>query len=104
MWLGVVFTDSNAAGTSDQLRGEGLAGLNNIKFDVIRSIPRPWDREGWLRPVQAEVLVPGSIPFAYVSEIVFISDASMNYGQHLCRSFSHPKFSVKAQIFTDSPH
>ncbi len=103
IWSGVVFTDSNAAGTTDQLRDEGLSGLNNIKFDVIRSIPRPWDREGWVRPVQAEVLVPDSILFAHVSEVVFVSNASMKYGQHLCKSYSHPRFSVKAQVFTDSP-
>jgi hypothetical protein len=102
-WSGVVFTNSNAAGTTNQLRSEGLAGLNNIKFDVVRSIPRPGDREGWLRPVQAEVLVPDSIPFAYVSEVAFVSNASMNYAQDLCKSFAHPTFSVKAQMFTDSP-
>ncbi len=103
-WSEVVFTDSNAAGTTNQLRGHGVVGLNNIKFDAMRSDPRPWDDEGWKRPVQAEVLVPNSIPFASVSEVVFISSASMNYSQNLCETFSHPKFSVKAQIFTDSPH
>jgi hypothetical protein len=102
-WSRVVFTDTNAASITNQLRGEGLAGLDNIKFDVMRSIPRPGDREGWLRPVQAEVLVPDSIPLAYVSEIVFVSNASMNYGQYLCKSLVHPPFSVKAQMFTDSP-
>src|SRR5260370_14339668 len=73
-WLGVVFTDSNAAGTTNQLRGKGLTGLNNIKFDFIRSTSRPGDREGWKRHVQAEVLVPDRIPFTYVSEVAFVSN------------------------------
>ncbi len=101
-WLGVVFTDTNAAGTTNQLRDEGLAGLNNIQFDLIRSKTRPWDQR-WKQYVQAEVLMPGSIPFTYVSEVAFVSNASKNYGQYLCESFSHPKFVVNAQIFTDSP-
>jgi hypothetical protein len=101
-WSGVLFTDSNAAGTTNQLRGEGLAGLNNIKFDVIRAIPRPWDRGGWIRPVQAEALVPDSIPFTYVSEIGFVSRASLDYTELLCDGLSHPTFSVIPQLFTDS--
>src|SRR5579884_212127 len=53
-WLGVEFTDTNAARTTNYHRGQGLSGLNYIKFDVIRATPRPWDREGWVYPVQAE--------------------------------------------------
>ena len=47
--------------------------------------------------------MPDRIPFAYISEVVFVSNASLNYGQYLCKSFAHPAFSVKAQTFTDSP-
>jgi len=101
-WAGVIFTDSNAAGTTMQRRGEGPSGLNYINFEAIRSLPRPGDREGWVRPVQAEVLVPDSIPLAYIPEISFVSQASLAHAERLCGSLPHPKFSVNAQLFTNS--
>src|SRR2546421_11765229 len=66
-WSGVVFTDTNAA-SNNHLRGEGLQGLDHINFEIILSITRG-DKDTWKRYVQAEVLVPGSIPFEYISEI-----------------------------------
>ncbi len=98
---GIVFTDTNAA-KNDHLRGEGLAGLNNIKFEEIRSTPRPGDRSGWHRFVQAEILVPDKIPFAYVSKVVFVSHASMMYAERLCDTLLHPSFSIEKRLFTDS--
>lgn len=90
-WSGVAFTDTNAASNAYQ-RGEGLAGLNNIKFASIRSIPRPGDRDGWVQPVQAEVLVRDRIPLEYISHIAFVSKASMSYGEKLCGLHSHPPY------------
>lgn len=100
-WSGVVFTDTNAA-SNDHLRGEGLAGLNNINFAAIRSNPpRPWDQNGWKRPVQAEILVPDRIPLQYISHIAFVSKASMNYSEKLCDLYPHPTFLIDRQLFAD---
>ena len=98
-WLNVVFTDANAA-RNDHKRGTGLIGLNNIQFNVIRAIP--YSVNEWHRFVQAEVLVPDAIPLAYVSEIGFVSNASMEYAKSLCDRLPHPNFSVMPQLFTDS--
>jgi ssDNA thymidine ADP-ribosyltransferase, DarT len=98
-WSGVVFTDSNAART-DHKRGPGFIGLNNIQFNVIRAIP--FSVNEWHRFVQAEVLIPNSIPLTYVSEIGFVSSASLDYTELLCDRLPHPKFSVIPQLFTDS--
>lgn len=100
-WQGVVFTDSNAANTTNQMRGGGIAGLNNITFEAIRAIPRPWDRAGWVRPVQAEVLIPDQIPLEYISKVVFVSKASLMYTERLCKGLVHPPFSVNSQVFAD---
>jgi len=58
---GVFFTDINGT-ANDHQRAEGIPGVNLIHFDVIQSFPRPWEREGWFRYVQAETLVPNCIP------------------------------------------
>ncbi len=52
--------------------------------------------------MQAEVLIPNSIPLTYVSEIGFVSSASLDYTELLCDRLPHPKFSVIPQLFTDS--
>jgi hypothetical protein len=98
-WSGTVFTDSNAASTKHR-RGEGIAGLNNINFNAIKSLPRPGDREGWVIPVQAEVLVPDTVPFEFISKIVFVSKASMTHAEQLCGP--QPKFSIDRRLFLDS--
>jgi hypothetical protein len=102
-WQGVVFTDSNAAGTGDQRRGEGIEGLENVNFDAIRSAPRPWDRPGWVRPVQAEALVPNQIPFEYIDEVAFVSQASRRYAELLVGSLGHPPFVTREVLFADGP-
>jgi len=99
-WIGVVFTDTNAA-SDNHLRGEGLEGLNYVNFEIISSITRG-DKDTWKRYVQAEVLVPRKIPFEYVSEVAFVSRASMIYAERLCGSLPHPKFSIDERLFTDS--
>jgi hypothetical protein len=76
-------------------------GLNNINFAAIRSIPRPWDQNGWKRPVQAEILVPDRIPLEYISHIAFVSKASMSYSEKLCNLYRHPPFQVDRQLFAD---
>ncbi len=102
-WTGIIFTDSNAASTTIQRRDTGLVGLNYIKFDAIRSIPRPWDRNGWVQPVQAEVLVPDRVPLGYISKVAFVSKASLMHAERLCGSIPHPHFSVDDHLFSDSP-
>lgn len=97
---GVIFTDTNAASNAHR-RGEGLGGLDNINFEVIRSISRI-DRETWKKYIQAEVLVPNFIPFEYISEVGFVSQASMKHAERLCSSLQHPAFSVTPRLFTDS--
>ena len=99
-WLDVVFTDTNAT-KNDHKRGQGLMGLNNVQFSTVHAIP--FSVNDWHRFVQAEVLIPNSIPLTYVTEIGFVSGASMNYAKHLCGSLPCPLFSVIPQIFTDSP-
>ena len=99
-WLDVTFTDSNAT-RNDHKRGQGLIGLNNVQFNVMRAIP--FSVNDWHRLVQAEVLIPSSVPLTHVTEIGFVSSASMNYAKHLCDSLPYPQFSVIPQIFTDSP-
>jgi hypothetical protein len=99
-WSNVVFTDSNAT-RNDQKRGQGLIGLNNVQFNAIHAIP--FSVSDWHRFVQAEILIPDSIPLAYVTEIGFVSNASMDYAKHLCDSLLCPPFSVIPQLFTDSP-
>lgn len=98
-WSDVSFTDCNAT-KNDHRRGQGLVGLNNVQFNVIRAVP--FSVDGWFQYVQAEVLIPVSIPLAYVTEVGFVSNASMNYSEYLCKSFSHPNFAVNTQLFTKS--
>lgn len=102
-WDGVVFADCNAASTSDVQRGTGRDGLNLLDFSAVRSRPRPWDRPGWVRPVQAEVLVPNGIPLEYVREVAFVSEASLAEGERLWGPTGHPPFRVSPDIFSDAP-
>ncbi len=99
-WLNVVFTDSNAT-KNGHIRGLGLRGLNNVQFNVMHV--NPFSVNDWFRFVQAEVLIPNSLPLTFVTEIGFVSSASMNYAKHLCDSLQCPPFTVIPQIFTDSP-
>jgi hypothetical protein len=101
-FAGVVFTDTNAT-SSNQRRGEGPEGLDLVNFDAVRSLPRPWDRDGWVRPVQAEILVPDRIPLNYVSEVVFVSKASLEDAERLWGPQPHPPFRVASTYFSDTP-
>src|SRR5260370_31483593 len=98
-WKGVLFTDTNAASNGHQ-QMEGIAGLNLVQFAALRATPRPWDIDGWKKPVQAEILIPNNIPFSIINSIAFVSHASMQYAQQLCGSLFHPLFLLKPQIFT----
>lgn len=102
-WDGVLFTNTNAASTGNQQRAPGLAGLDLVDFNAVRSRPRPWDREGWVRPVQAEVLVPKCIPLNYVTRIRFVSDASRDEAERLWGPSSHPQFEAYPLSFSDNP-
>jgi hypothetical protein len=100
----VVFTDTNATSTIfPHKRETGINGLNLVDFGAVRARPRPWDKEGWLRPVQAEILIPEALPLAYVKEIVFVSDASLAEAERLWGASSHPPFRVDAEMFSDMP-
>lgn len=100
---GVVFTDSNAAGTGGQQRGTGLAGLALVDFAAFRADPRPWDRPGWVRPVQAEVLVPGRIALDSIREIGFLSTASIEEAKRLWGAAPAPAFSLRPEFFSNVP-
>lgn len=99
-WLGVIFTDTNAAKTTNQQRAEGLVGLNYIQFKAIRATPRPWDYRGWCQPVQAEVLVPDKISLKYVSKVVFVNKRNLKYARSIFGGLTHPPFVVDTQIFS----
>jgi hypothetical protein len=103
-WDSVVFTDTNAAkALGNQRRAIGTAGLDLINFDVFRSDPRPADRDGWHRPIQAEVLIPGQVPLADVKEVAFVSEASLNEGVRLWGRLPRPPFRVEPGLFADYP-
>ncbi len=99
-WRDTIFTDTNATKTGHR-RQEGLAGLDMVDFNVIRSITRPND-PNWKHCVQAEVLVTDRIPLELVTKIVFASRASETYAEHLCNYLPHPEFVVDHRVFTDS--
>lgn len=99
---GVLFTDTNAA-ANDHRRAGGVDGLNLVSFDAVRSAPRPWDRDGWVRPVQAEVIVPGRVALADVREVAFVSEASREEGERLWSARPHPPFVVSPTLFGDAP-
>lgn len=100
---GVIFTDTNAASTGDQQRGEGLTGLGLVNFNAIRSVPKPWDRNGWVRPVQAEILVPARVPLDQVREVGFVSRASLEEARRIWGNGPAPTFEVRPQYFSDTP-
>lgn len=97
---GVVFTSGNAT-WSGQRRGTGLSGVSLIDFDAVRATPRPADREGWLQPVQAEVLVPERVHPDFVRRVVFVSEASMREGRRLWGVPESPEFTVEPRCFAN---
>ena len=99
---GVVFANTNATATGHQ-RAEGLSGLDLINFAAVRAHPRPWDKDGWHRPVQAEILVPDYVALDLVTEVVFVSPASLQEGERLWGNSQHPPFRVDAGHFADLP-
>ena len=102
-WPGVLFTNTNAA-AGNQERESGGRGLDLVDFGAVRSTPRPRDREGWVRPVQAEILVPGQIDIGSVLEVTFVSQASMEEGDRLWGNTPHPSFRIEPRHFADLPH
>lgn len=101
---GVVFTDTNAASTGGQRREQGLAGLQLVDFEAVRSSPRPWDKDGWFRHVQAEILVPHHADLSSVIEVGFVSKASLEDAERVWGNHPHPPFRVKPDYFSDRPH
>lgn len=97
---GVFFTDANATANGHE-RAEGLAGIELVNFAAIRSSPRPWDKEGWVRQVQAEVLVPDCIMLDYVIEVTFVSEASLWEAGRLWGLQPHPPFRIEPHHFED---
>jgi hypothetical protein len=99
---GVIFTDTNAASIGQQ-RAEGLPGLDLVNFNAVRAEPQPWDRDGWVRPVQAEILVPNRITFDHVREVGFVSHASLEEARRIWGDGPGPTFVRQPQYFSDSP-
>ena len=64
---------------------------------------RPWDREKWFEPVQAEVLIPDKVLLGDVREVVFVSDASLQEGERVWGVHPlRPPFKVERRYFHDS--
>ncbi len=99
---GVIFTDSNAT-RSAQERGEGIDGLDSIRFDMVRSYPQPWNRD-WFDFSQAEVLVPRNVSMDEVFRVVFVSDASLREGMRIWGSHKGPNFEVDRTVFANYPY
>ena len=99
---GVVFTNSNAA-KSSQTRGNGLAGLNSVRFDMIRSSPMPWEPD-WINYSQAEVLVPEFISLAEIRRVCFVSLPSLELAERLCGTRPHPRFEIDKEPFANYPN
>jgi len=99
-WADTFFTDTNAAAFGHK-RGQGLVGLNNIDFDMVRTL-LPSD-PNWRKLVQAEVLVKDKIPIELIEEIGFISEASMLEGRRLWGRYNHPPFKIDKSLFADYP-
>jgi len=99
---GVVFTDMNGT-ANDHRRAEGMAGIDLVHFDMINSFPHPWDKEGWVRYVQAEILVPPCIMLDYIKEVTFVSQASLQEAERLWGLSPHPPFRVDPSHFEDVP-
>ena len=100
---GVYFTDCNATRCRNgQMREEGIAGLMNVRFDIINGLPKPWD-QNWQKYVQAETLVPHYIPIDSFKAIHFIGVASKQYGELLWGQKS-TLFSINDKTFADIVH
>jgi len=100
-WQGIQFTDCNAT-DSDHTKGEGMVGLELVDFEEVRAVIRPWDR-AWITGVQAEVLVPQTVPLSEIDHVSFVSPASLAYGERLWGHASHPPFAVDQSCFDNSP-
>jgi ssDNA thymidine ADP-ribosyltransferase, DarT len=99
----VVFTDTNATSTIfPHKRDTGIKGLELVNFQAARVRPQPWDKD-WIRAVQAEILIPEALPLAYVREIVFVSEASLQEAERLWGNTAHPTFRVSPQMFSNDP-
>jgi hypothetical protein len=76
--------------------------LELVDFRAIRSLPDPGDRDGWVKPVQAEVLVPDRIPLSFVEKVSFVSEASLQEAERQWNG-QHPPFEVRRNHFADYP-
>lgn len=81
-----------------------MRGLKLVDFNALRAAPRPWDRNGWVRPVQAEILVPDRIPLDHIREAGFVSQASLEEARRIWGNGPAPSFVLRPQYFSDSPH
>jgi hypothetical protein len=97
---GVTFTDCNAVRTRNgQNRAEGVQGLSQVRFDIIKGPIEPWSQD-WKKFVQAEVLIPDCLPIQYFKSIHFNGNASKELGTHYWTADS-PIFSVNKNPFMD---
>jgi hypothetical protein len=98
---GVVFTNANAASELSR-SGVGVAALNDVRFDLVRSSPQPANPD-WRHMSQAEVLIPERVPFQYVQRVCFISEASRDEARRLWGSAQSPNFVVDPEPFESEP-
>lgn len=97
----VIFTNSNSA-SGDYQSCTGLAGLDLINFEMVK-IPYRAGDPFWHKYHQAEVHIPHQIPMEYVSKVAFLSEASLQVGEHKWGARPHPEFVVNILTFQDQP-
>ena len=97
---GVIFTNTNATRSGHE-RNKGIEGLELVDFGAVRARPRPWDQDGWVRPVQAEILVPDRIVLNQVREVGFVSQASLEEARRIWGPTSSPNFVCRPKYFSD---
>lgn len=102
LWEGVHFSDTNAARKDNgHKQEEGINGVSLVDWKTIRSHLNGIfvDTKIWLRNVQAECLIPESIPLSNIHEVCFMSQASLKEGERLWGNMSRPQFRVDESLF-----
>ena len=100
-WEGVNFSNSNAT-SQHHRRLRGVAGLDLVNFDLVRSAPQPLNFD-WLHFSQAEVLVPRRVSLSAVNRVIFVSSASRKEALRLWGDNPLPRFEVETEPFESWP-
>src|SRR5205823_11156158 len=83
-------------------RLRGVAGLDLVNFDLVRSAPQPLNFD-WLHFSQAEVLVPRRVSLSAVNRVIFVSSASRKEALRLWGDNPLPRFEVETEPFESWP-